>query len=125
MKINLVRVFQIVYGLILILFGLNGHFSFLPVPEKEGFALEFLHTLHQAKYMFPVIVTIMITTGSLLLLNRGVALVLLMQLPISFNIFAFHLFHDWQGLIPAYIIFGMNMFLILRRHKQYKILFNQ
>ena len=125
MKINLVRVFQIGFGLILMLFGANAYFSFLPIPEKEGFALEFLNNLHQAKYMFPVIAIIMITTGTLLLLDRGVALVLLMQLPISFNIFAFHLFHDWQGLIPAYIIFGMNMFLILRCLRQYKILFSQ
>lgn len=125
MRIELTRVVQIIFGLILVLFGINGFISFLPIPEKQGFAFEFLHTLHQAKYMFPVIAAIMTTTGILLLLNRGVTFGLLVQLPISFNIFAFHIFHDWQGLIPAYVMFGMNMFLILRRIKQLKILFSQ
>lgn len=125
MRINMVRVLQIVFGLILVLFGLNGFISFLPIPEKQGFAFEFLHTLHQARYIFPVVATIMTTTGVLLLLNRGVNFGLFIQLPISFNILAFHLFHDWQGLIAAYIIFGMNIFLILRRFRQLKILFSQ
>lgn len=119
------KILQIVFGLILILFGLNGFISFLPIPEKQGFAFEFLQTLRQARYIFPVVATIMTTTGILLLLNRGVNFGLLIQLPVSFNILAFHLFHDWQGLIAAYIIFGMNIFLILRRFKQFKILFSQ
>jgi hypothetical protein len=67
----------------------------------------------------------MTTAGFLLLINRWVAFALLIQLPISFNIFAFHLFHYWQGLVMAYILFGLNNFLILRRFKQFKIFFNQ
>lgn len=123
--INKTRIVQGVFGLILTLFGMNGYFSFLPIPEKQGFALEFLTTLHHAGYIFPVVATIMTFTGILLLINRWVAFALLIQLPISFNIFAFHLFHDWQGLVMAYILFGMNNFLILRRFKQFKGLFNQ
>lgn len=125
MKINLTRIIQIAFGLILVLFGTNGFIHFLPIPESQGFALEFLTILDQAKYLFPIIATIMTTSGILLLINRGVLFGLFIQLPISFNIFAFHLFHDWQGLIPAYIIYAMNMFLIMRRFKQLKILFNQ
>ncbi len=124
MKITKTRIVEIVFGLLLILFGLNGFFKFLPLPEKSGFASEFLHILHQAKYIFPMIAMIMTLTGTLLLSNRGVAFALLMQLPISINIFAFHLFHDFDGLIVAYIIFGLNNFLIMRRLKQYKNLFN-
>jgi putative oxidoreductase len=124
MGINKTRVVQVVFGLILILFGLNGYFSFLPIPEKHGFAFIFLHTLRQAGYLFPVVATIMTTTGILLLLNRCVAFGLLIQLPVSFNIVAFHLFHDWQGIPVAYCIFALNVFLIVRRFNQFKILFN-
>jgi putative oxidoreductase len=125
MRINMIRVLQIVFGLTLLLFGMNGFISFLPLPEKQGFAFEFLHVLHQARYLFPVVAMIMTTAGILFLLNRGVNFGLLIQLPISFNILTFHLFHDWQGLIAACIIFGMNIFLILRRFRQFKILFSQ
>lgn len=124
MKINMIKTVQIVYGIILILFGLNGFLSFLPIPEKEGFAFEFLHTLRQAGYIFPTVAAIMSATGIFLLLNRWVALVLLIQLPVSFNIFAFHLFHDWQGLIVAWAIWAFNLFLIMKHLPQYKILLN-
>lgn len=121
--IKLSKAIQVILGLILLLFGINGFFSFLPIPEKQGFAFEFLHVLRQAKYLFPFIAGIMTTSGLLLLLNRSVLFGLLIQLPISFNIFVFHLLHDWQGLILAYIIYGMNMFLIMRRFNQLKIIF--
>jgi hypothetical protein len=122
---NVSRMIQMMYGLILVVFGLNGFFHYLPIPEKEGFALEFMQALEQAKYLLPAVAVIMIVSGILFLSNRGVAFALLMQLPVSFNIFAFHLFHDWQGLIVAYLIFGINNFLIIKRFNQYKILFNQ
>jgi len=125
MRVNATKIGRMAFGLILLLFGLNGFFSFLPIPEKQGFAFEFLHTLHQAGYIFPVIAMIMTTTGILLLLNRGVIFGLLIQLPVSFNIFAFHLFHEWQGLGIACVIFGLNCFLILKHFRQFKILFNQ
>src|ERR1043165_1431168 len=115
---------QIIFGLILILFGLNALFAFLPLPEKRGFALDFLNSLHQAKYIFPIIGTIMTTTGILLVLNRWVAFGLILLLPVSFNIFAFHLFHDREGLVAAWIIFALNNFFLIRRREQFKILFN-
>lgn len=125
MGTNKKRIAEAAFGFILIVFGLNGFFSFLPIPEKEGFAFEFLHVLHEARYILPVVAFIMVTTGSLLLLNKFVNFGLLIQLPVSFNILTFHLFHDWQGLIAACIIFGLNMFLIFKRFQQFKTLFNQ
>src|SRR5689334_24337948 len=115
---------QMLFGLILILFGMNGFFSFLPIPEKQGFAVEFMHVLHQTHYILPIVATIMTTTGLLLLLNKGENFGLLILLPVSFNIFAFHLFHDLPGLAAASVLFGMNIYLILKRLNQFKPLFN-
>lgn len=114
---------QIIFGVILVVFGLNALFAFLPIPEKQGFALAFLNALHQTKYIFPVIAAIMTAAGILLLLNRLVAFGLILLLPVSFNIFAFHLFHDRQGLIAAWAIFALNNFFLIRRSKQLKTLF--
>ncbi|MBS0653837.1 MAG: DoxX protein [Verrucomicrobia bacterium] len=122
---NITRSLQTLFGLLLILFGLNSFFGFLPIPEKQGFAFEFLKTLHEAKYLFPLIATIMTTSGILLVMNKWTAFALLLQLPVSVNIFAFHLFHDWQGLIPAWVLFALNTFLIFRRLGQFKPLFNK
>lgn len=125
MKSRFTRIIEILFGILLVMFGLNALFAFLPIPEKEGFALEYLSILHQSGYLFPMIAAIMTSSGLLLLTNRAVAFALLIQMPISVNIFAFHLFHDWQGLIAAYVIFGMNNFLIFKRYKQYRPLFSK
>jgi hypothetical protein len=45
MQFNITKIIQILFGCILILFGLNGFFAFLPLPEKQGIAAEFLHAL--------------------------------------------------------------------------------
>lgn len=124
MSLKLTNFVRILLGCLLILFGLNGYFSFIPVPEKQGFALEFLELLHQTGYILPIVAIIMMSVGICLLFNRWVAAGLLLLLPVSFNIFAFHLFHDWQGLLIGHAIFAMNCFLIMRRYKQYVNLFN-
>lgn len=118
MKIK--KITQVVYGLILILSGLNAFFSFLPIPEKQGFAGEFLSTLHRAGYLFPLIATVMTTAGILLVINRWVALALLIQFPVSVNILAFHLFHDQAGLAAAGVIFGLNNLMIMTHFNQLK-----
>ena len=124
-SVKITKVVQTLFGLILVVFGLNGFLHFMPIPEKQGFALEFLSTLQQAKYIFPIIASVMTASGVLLLIKRWVPFALLIQLPISINIFAFHLLHDWHGLIAAYLIFAMNNFLIIRNFKQFKPLFTR
>ncbi len=125
MKKKILKILQIFYGLILVVFGLNGFFHFLPIPEKQGFALEFMTTLHTAGYIFPVVATIMCISGTLLLINRAVAFGLILMLPISFNIFLFHLLHDRAALAVAYVLFALNMFHIFRNANQYKKLFKK
>lgn len=116
--------FQKIFGSILIIFGLNGFFHFLPLPEKQGFALEFLQTLGQAKYLMPAVGIIMTAAGLFLVLNRWVTLGLLMLLPVSFNIFAFHLFHDIQGVAVAWFIWFGNIFLIKNNFSKIKPIFS-
>jgi putative oxidoreductase len=112
-----------IFGVLLVIFGLNALFAFIPIPEQHGFALEYMTILHQAKYLFPLIGTIMTLVGVLLLIDKAVGFGLLMLLPISTNIFAFHLFHDWAGLVPSVTIFGLNLYFVFIRYKQYEILF--
>ncbi len=108
----MIKGLKIIFGISLILFGLNGFFKFIPLPEKEGFAALFLQTLQQAGYLMPTIACIQIFTGITLLLNRATFLGLLVLLPISYNMAFFHLLHDPQGLIPALLIFIFNLLLM-------------
>ena len=116
---------QILFGISLLLFGLNGLLHFVPLPEKEGFAHIFLHTLNQAGYLFPTIACIQIFAGVTLVFNRWATLGLLALLPISFNIFTFHLFHDRSALIPAIPIITFNLYFMWVKRAFLKPLFHK
>jgi putative oxidoreductase len=66
---------------------------------------------------------IQIFTGIALVWNQWVLLGLLALLPISFNIFFFHLLHDQGGLIPAVVILGLNLFLLFLKREMIKPIF--
>lgn len=117
---QIIRCTQLLYGSTLLVLGLNTFLHFLPIPEKTGFAKEFLKTLHQTVYLFPLIAGIMVTAGVALLLNRFVTFGALILLPVSLNIFLFHLFHDAEGLLAAIVIYGFNLFFIRQNYSQIK-----
>lgn len=123
MRFTKIRAVQTLFSLLIILFGLNGFFSFLPIPQPQGFPLEFLMTLGKAKYIFPTVALIMISAGILLLMDRAAAFGLTILLPVTFNIFAFHLLHERHGLIAATLLFAGNLLLIFRRREQFNPLF--
>lgn len=81
---------RVLFGLVFLVFGLNGFLGFLPQPPVPDAAGAFLGALAETGYMFPVIKGIEVLAGILLLSNRLVALALALLAPIVFNIVAFH-----------------------------------
>lgn len=77
-------------GLIFTVFGLNGFLHFIPLPQHEGQALNFMMGLMAAPYFFPVLKGVEVITGLALLSGRFVPLALLILAPIVVNIFLFH-----------------------------------
>jgi len=116
----MMRCIQFLFGFSLLIFGLNGFIKFIPLPEKQHFAKIFLETLHEATYLLPTIACLQICTALCLLCNRWVNLGLLVLLPISYNIFFFHVLHDRAALVPAMGILGLNLFLIYDRAEAIK-----
>jgi len=83
---------RIVLGLAFVVFGLNGFFAFLPMPDHPGAAGAFLGALAATGYMFPLIKGTEVIVGVLLLSNRFVPLALTLLAPVMVNIVAFHAF---------------------------------
>lgn len=125
MKKTLFNLLRVVYGLFLLVAGLNRFFEFAPIPAKTGFAYDFLQVLQQSGYIFPMVALIMTTAGILLLLNRGIVFALLILLPISFNIVAFHLWHDIEGIFIAWPMFALNCVLLFKNFDQLKPIFTE
>lgn len=77
-------------GLVFTIFGLNGFFQFLPMPEPPADAGAFLGALAATGYMFPLIKGTEVVAGLLLLSGRYVPLALTLLAPITVNILLFH-----------------------------------
>jgi hypothetical protein len=77
-------------GLIFFVFGLNGFLQFIPTPPLPGGAGAFAGALLATGYMFPLLKTVEVVSGALLLGNRFVPLAVAMLAPVTINIFLFH-----------------------------------
>jgi len=121
-----VPIARILLGLIFFIFGLNFFLHFIPNNvQPEGKAAAFLGGLFQSGYIFPLIKIIEVACGVLLLANRYVALVLVVLMPISINIFLFHSVLEPGGMpitISALIIIS-QLFLAWSYRDYYKQLF--
>jgi putative oxidoreductase len=88
MKI-VITIARLLLGLIFLVFGLNGFLNFIPMPPPSGLAGQYLGALfvsHYLHFIFPI----EIVGGVLLLVNRFVALALILLGPIVVNIILFH-----------------------------------
>lgn len=122
MKFNILipAIIQRVFGAVLLFFGCNKIFSFLPIPEHVGFAENFFQTINSSGYIMPIIAMVQIFAGVAFLTNRYVALGLVVLFPITLNIFLFHALHAVSAIVPATIFMAWNTMLIFSRFDKYR-----
>ncbi|GIV59337.1 MAG: hypothetical protein KatS3mg043_0426 [Rhodothermaceae bacterium] len=109
-----------VLGLLLVVFGLNGFFRFMPAPEMPEAAGRFLGAMMETGYLLPLVKLVELTVGVLLLANRFVPLALVLLAPVSVNIIAFHLFLDPAGIVPGAVIAALQALLLLAYRPVYE-----
>jgi hypothetical protein len=98
-------------GSIFLIFGLNGFFGFLPMPEMPGAAGEFMGALAATGYLFPLIKLVEIVAGLMILLGRHVPLALTLLAPGIVNIVLFHVFLAPAGLPLAALVLTLEIYL--------------
>lgn len=118
MKIAILIV-RLLLGLIFLVFGLNQFLHFIPMQMPTGPAGEFLTGMMSAKYFIPLLGTIQVLCGVLLLTNKFVPLALIMLLPVTLNIFFFHVVLAPEGMLMGSVVFLMNAFLIYAYRNYY------
>ena len=111
-------------GLAMLVFGANKFFHFMPAPELTGDAASFMGALAGSGYIFPTLGVIYILAGLLLVLNRAVPFALILLVPVSFNIVAFHLKYAPEGILFAAVVAVLNLFLIYANWDKFKSLFD-
>ena len=125
MNSKVTMVLRILLGLVLIIFGANKFYSFMPVPEglPEG-ATNSMGALMATGYMFKFIGATEVFVGLLLLINKWVPLALVILTPVAINIVLFHLFlAPGGGTIPGLVILILNIVLIYANWNKFKSLF--
>jgi len=111
---------RIVLGLILLVFGLNKFFQFMPMPEMPEAAGALMGAFMETGYIMPMIAIVEVVTGILLLAGLFVPLALVLLAPLSLNVILFHIFLDPAGIAAGLIVFLLNLYLLLAYLDHYK-----
>ncbi|MGO9834047.1 MAG: DoxX family membrane protein [Polyangiaceae bacterium] len=101
---------RLLLGLVFFVFGLNGFLQFIPPPPAPDKAVAFLGALAATGYMFPLIKSVEVIGGALLLSNRFVPLALAVVAPNVVNIVLFHAVLAPGGLPVALFVLGLELF---------------
>ena len=98
-------------GLFFFVFGLNGFFEFLPMPELSPEGGAYLGALADTGYFLTVLKIVETVSGLLLLVRLFSPLALVLLAPVIVQILLFHLFLDPAGLPMAAVIVTLETYL--------------
>lgn len=111
---------RVLLGLVFLVFGLNGFLQFMPQPPMPEKAGAFLGGLAASGYLFPLLKSVEVAAGALLLSNRFVPLALALLAPVLVNIVAFHVVLAPGGLGIALVLLGLELYLAWAYRDAYK-----
>lgn len=123
MNSQFTKIVRILLALILIAFGANKLYTFIPLPQPSPEAADFFTSLANTGYVLTVIAVFEIVIGILLLFKKWVPFALLLLVPLSLNILLFHLFLDVPSIGTAILVVAMNGILLYKHRKKYTPLF--
>jgi hypothetical protein len=101
---------RLLLGLVFFVFGLNGFLQFLPTPPAPERAMAWMGAMAATGYMFPLIKSVEVVAGALLLSNRFVPLALAIVAPNVVNIVLFHAVLAPGGLPVALFVLALELF---------------
>ena len=108
---------RLLLGLIFVVFGLNAFLQFIPMgPPPTGLAGKFIGALFQSHYLW-VVAVLQIAGGALLLVNRYVALGLVLLGPVIVNILLYHLLLNPVGMGMAFLVTAL-WFIVFYAHRE-------
>jgi len=120
-----IKIIRILLGVILLVFGLNHFFQFMPMPQPPEPALNFMGALTATSFMWPLVGIVQVISGIFLIIGRYVALGLVLFAPVALIILLHHIFLDPAGGLLGYITFILEIILLYAYLGAYKPMLNQ
>ena len=102
---------RLLFGLMFTVFGLNGFFGFIPMPQPSPEAGAFFGAMMGTGYFVYFVKFTETVVGLMLLANVGVPLALVILAPISLNILAFNLFLEPASLPLSLMVLTFHVAL--------------
>ena len=95
---------RVLLGLMFFVFGLNGFLNFMKPPQPPtGLVADFMNVMIIKSHYFWLVAGCQVLGGALLLINRYVALGLVILAAILANILTFHFAMDPKGIVPGIV----------------------
>lgn len=123
MNSQFTKIVRILLGIILIIFGANKLYAFIPLPAPSPEASAFISSLAATGYVLTIIAVFELLIGLLLLFKKWVPFALVVLVPLSLNILLFHLFLDVPSIGTAILVVVLNAILLYKHRQKYKPLF--
>lgn len=112
-------ILTVFFGLFWLIFGLNGLFHLFPIPAPPVASAYFMEALDRAAYVMPLVYSVQVLVGLMLLLRAWVPLALLMLAPITANILLYDLMLNPKSLAIGIIIAAIHALLLWRNRTAY------
>lgn len=125
MKTKSILAARILLGALLLTFGLNGFFNFMPNPPASAEAGALLGALAKTGYFFPFVKAIEVISGLLLLSNKFTAFALILFTPILVGIAQINFILNPSGIPITIFLLGLHLFLAYQYRANYKPLFQK
>lgn len=107
---------RILLGLFFLILGLNGFYTFIPVPKFHPF----MELMVSSGFIY-FVKAIEVIAGVMLLSNRFVLSAILLLGPIVVNISLFHLLMDHRNWPIVLVIIPLYIILLVKNFKYFKI----
>lgn len=116
---NLTKVLRIALGVILLVFGVNKGFNLFPTPTPPAESIVYWVGLTASNYILPTVMIIEILVGIALITNKYTTLALILLLPVTYNIFMYHVMLDTSGILVPLGMLISQVFLIYNYKENY------
>ncbi|MEX1136903.1 MAG: DoxX family membrane protein [Balneolales bacterium] len=125
MNKNVLNVFSVLLGLLLLNGGLNKFLNYMPVPEDLPEALtRDNEALMEIIWLMPLIASAEVLGGLLILFPKTRALGALVIFPVMVGILLTHIFVAPEGLLLALLIWAVLLWILYENKQKYYPLIN-
>lgn len=122
MKSKILLVLSILFGLVMVNFGLNKFFNYIPMPEPTEEQMALFGAFGTIGWIFPLVALIEIVGGILFAIPKYRALGAIVVFPVLVGAVVHHLVHDPAGIGLALVMLLINLWVITDNREKYLIL---